>query len=74
MTGSPPASRSANARIAVLVTLLLALAYVRNYCNGAVEQYNGKVETVPGTFIARPSVSAPPSSSPPRRSRTNLCG
>ena len=30
------------------------IAYARNYYNGAVEQYNGKVETVPGVFIAGP--------------------
>ncbi len=30
------------------------VAYARNYYNGAVEQYNGKVQTVPSMFIAAP--------------------
>ena len=30
------------------------VAYARNYYNGAVEQYNGKVQTVPTLFIAGP--------------------
>ena len=30
------------------------IAFARNYYNGAVEEYNTKVQSVPGLFVARP--------------------
>lgn len=30
------------------------IAYARNYYNGAVEQYNTRVQTIPGLLVARP--------------------